>query len=409
MDRVVAEIFDLTRSMISRFGPRLPGSKACLDAAAFLRNEWKTACDTASLQHFQQTPGSFYTLPAIIVGSYAAGSILFFLQGKFLFAAFFVYSFGMLFFIHQFLFLGTFFDRFFPKRPGCNVWGTIEPKGEARQTVILGGHHDSTLNCRFLEKHQEWYAFRLILPIAFFTAATAVSAILAIRHLAGPGPLGSPFARISCIGIGIGFLFVLPLLRYNGATGTPGAGDNLMSSILCARIPETISRIHGPLEHTRLIVLSTDGEENGQRGSRIFARHILSHEHTPKVYAVTIDCIYKKSDLAFVKRERNGTVAMSRSLLEKAERLSRENRYGIRTRSIPPGGGGTDAAQFQRAGIESLSIIGISTHLIRKGIVYHTSRDIVENIEPKAVAAVLDFTARFAISLDSEITHSERE
>ena len=292
MDRVVSEIFDLTRNMIRRFGPRLPGSQACLDAAAFLRNTWKTICDTMSLQHFQQTPGSFYSLPAIIVGSYIAGSLLFFLQGKFLLPSFVVYLMGMIFFIHQFLFLGTFFDRFFPKRPGCNVWGVIEPEGEARQTVILGGHHDSTLSCRFLEKHQEWYAFRLILPIAFFTGATAVSAILAIRHTADPGI--SPFARASCIGIGIGFLFVLPLLRYNGTTGTPGAGDNLMASILCAKIPEYLAHIHEPLKHTRLIVLSTDGEENGQRGSRIFARHVLSHEHTPKVYAVTIDSIYPR-------------------------------------------------------------------------------------------------------------------
>jgi len=69
---------------------------------------------------------------------------------------------------------------------------------------------------------------------------------------------------------------------------------------------------------------------------------------------------------------------------------------------IPFGGGGTDAAAFATAGIKATSIIGMPTSFISKGHLYHTSKDIVENIEPAAVKAVLELAVGYIRHVDKQ-------
>jgi aminopeptidase YwaD len=45
----------------------------------------------------------------------------------------------------------------------------------------------------------------------------------------------------------------------------------------------------------------------------------------------------------------------------------------------------------------------LSTGLIRTGLHYHTSSDLVENIEPQAVEAVLQIAIRFILEKEKEI------
>lgn len=399
--KYVAEIINLTASIIDQLGPRIPGSDACIKAASYLKEEFKKVCDYAYLHQYDQYPGSFYNITNIIVITYLLASIFYFFQGIYIHLASFVYSIGLFYFIHQFVFLGTFFDRFFKKAPGYNVIGILEPQNKVRQQIIICGHHDSTHICNFLEKNQSFYSFRLITPMLFFCYANITSVITSAHKIAG---IQSPqFYKISSYIICLGFLFILPLLKYHNKEGTPGAGDNLISSIMCAKIAKYIQHTHGRLKNTRLILLSTDGEEIGQKGSRAFVNHFKKEIKQVKTYIFNFDSIYKKEDLALLKSERNGTIKLSDSLLEEAKSLSEKFGYTIKIKNIPFGGGGTDAGQFARVGIETLSLIGISTDLIRKDIYYHTSNDIVKNIEVKALETVFNISVQFILNKDNAI------
>jgi len=397
----VAEILNVTGSLIDQVGPRLPGSEACIQAAKCLKKEFGKVCGKVYLNPFDQYPGAFYYIPTLLVIIYSAGSVLYFFQGICVHCASLIYIFGLFFFIHQFVFLGSFFDRFFRKAPGCNVIGIQKPQSEVKQQVIICGHHDSTRVCNFLEKRQSLYAFRIIIPVLFLCYAAVASAVASVHVLAGAPFHG--FYIVSIFIICFGFLFILPLLSFYAREGTPGAGDNLVSSVMCAGIAKYIRETKGALRNTRLILLSTDGEEIGQKGSQAFLSHFKGEIEAIKTYVLSIDSIYKEKDLAFLETERNGTVKMPGSLLTEARSLSEKLGYSIKTRKIPVGGGGTDAGQFARKGIETLSLIGISTKLIRKDICYHTSRDVVGNIEPEALEKAFDLLAQFILDKDNAV------
>ncbi len=337
--KYVDEIINLTGSIIDRLGPRIPGTDSCIKAAEHIKNEFEKNCDYAYLHRYDQYPGSFYHILDIIVISYSLASILYFFQGVYIHWASFIYSIGLFYFIHQFIFLGTFFDRFFRRAAGYNVIGILEPQCKARQQIIICGHHDSTHICNFLERNQSLYSFRLIIPMLFFCYANITSLITSAQKIAGiPSPR---FYKISFFIIGMGFLFLLPLLKFYHKEGTPGAGNNLISSIMCAQIAKYIREGQGALKNTRLILLSTDGEEIGQKGSRIFIDHFKKEIERIKTYVFNIDSIYRKEDLALLKTDRNGTIKLSDTLLAETKSLSDHLSYKIKIKNVPLGGGGT--------------------------------------------------------------------
>ena len=134
----------------------------------------------------------------------------------------------------------------------------------------------------------------------------------------------SLFFTISVYIIYGGFIFIIPLYFYHSKDGTPGAGDNLLSSVMCIKIPEIIKQINGPLKNTRLVLLSTDGEEIGQKGSQAFIKHYKNEIKKFKTYVFNMDSIYKSEDLAFLKSELNGTIKLSKSLLKEVKTLSKK-------------------------------------------------------------------------------------
>ncbi len=405
LNKPISEIINLTQEIISKYGPRIPGSEACMNTARYLEKEYKKVCDKTYLHEYSQYPGAFYNITKIIVLTYIFASILYLFQGELIYFSSVIYLFGMFYLINQFVFLGNYFDRFFKKATGYNVVGIVEPSHEVKQQVIISGHHDSTYVCNFLERNQRYYSFRLIIPILFFIFATIASILSAIFKILGLQL--SLFPTISTYIIFGGFLFIIPLYFYHSKSGTPGAGDNLLSSVMCVKIPDIIKERYGSLKNTRLVLLSTDGEEIGQKGSRAFVNDYINEMTKIKTYVFNVDSIYKEEDLAFLKSEINGTIKLSEALIKELETLTNDLGFSIKAKKLPLGGGGTDAGQFAKMGIDTISLIGISTALIRKDIYYHTSNDVIENIDPQAVDNALQTVVEFVIKKDKGINNEK--
>ena len=283
-------------------------------------------------------------------------------------------------------------------KKGHNVVGKVEPGGEVKRQIILCGHHDSARVCNFLEKNQKLYAFRLILPVIFYSALI-IFTVLFILFDASALQWKEFIISAKIISFA-GYFFILPMFFYHSRKVSFGAGDNLICSVMSAKIPEIIKNAHGQLKHTRIIFLSTDGEEIGQKGAQAYIRKHKNELKDTKTYVFNMDSIYTVQDLALLKTEINGTKKLNMRLIEETSELSEKIGHRIKTKPIPFIGGGTDAGQFARAGIDAVSLIGISTDLVRKNLTNHTSKDTLEYIDPEAIEIALNMAINFIIEKD---------
>ena len=397
------DILDRTRTLIEKCRPRLSGSPGCGLAARELRDALAKSCDQAFIEEYIQHPDSFFLMTRVLAAAYILAGFFFFLGGAALYVSAAVFTLGTVYIVDEFVFLGRFFDPLFQKKPGSNAVGILEPAADVRQQIVLVGHHDSTPVCRFLEKHGWAYAFRLVLPMVFHMTAN-IGAILTAAGL-WSGSAGDGVRMAFRIMIVAGSLFIIPIFRYYGRAASPGASDNLVSSLILVKLAELfkVGEI-GALNHTQVIFLSVDGEENGQRGSSEYAGKHKNELLGEKTFVFNMDTLSRLKDLAFLKIDGNGFTRLSSRLTDDCVRIAAELGYAVKAIRIPLGGGGTDAGRFARVGIESASLIGISTRLIRKDIDYHTSRDIVDNIEPAAVEAGLNIAANFILEKDRAAT-----
>jgi aminopeptidase YwaD len=396
----VGDILERTRALIDKCHPRLPGTPGCLRAARELRDELAKSCDRAHFEEYVQHPDSFLGMNRVLAADYLVAGGLFFLGGWGIIASALVFTLGTAYFINQFAFLGRLFDPLFKKKPGANVVGIMDPAEGAKRQIILCAHHDSTPVCNFIEKHQWAYAFRVIFPIVFHAIAN-VGAIIASAGLLS-GATGDGVHLALKILIVAGCLFIVPLFWYYSRDASPGASDNLVSSLMLVKLAELMKAGVLPApKNTRIVFLSADGEENGQRGSYEYAHKHKAELRSLPTSVFNLDTLSRLQDLAFLKTDTNGIRKLSGPLTEECVKIAAGLGYSVKAIRFPFGGGGTDAGQFAKIGIEAASLIGISTHMIRKDIDYHTSRDTVGNIEPAAVEAGLNIAANLILKAGS--------
>jgi aminopeptidase YwaD len=200
-----------------------------------------------------------------------------------------------------------------------------------------------------------------------------------------------------------GLVFVAPLYGIIARTPSPGAGDNLIASAIAVRVAAHFAarRQRGePLRHTRLVLLSTDGEEAGQRGAIAYAERHRDDLLALPTSVLNVDSIYRQRDLAVVTHDRHGTQPLSPVMARECRDLAQAGGWRLAELKLPLGGGGTDAAAFARIGVAATTIVAVST-TPDGSQVYHTAADTVERIEPAAVAAVCDLAVRYVIQQDA--------
>lgn len=393
----------LTASMLDRHGPRIAGSRQCLNAADQIAEMLRIHCDKVSQERFELHPGSFWNVGKIMAISYLVSVLLMLAGGFFVYLALISAAFGLTYGIVLYVFNGTLFDGWFASAEGCNVSGIIEPAGEVKNQVILCGHHDSPYVLSFLLGRRKLARTRLVIAVLVYAAAVVVAVVAVIEEVSGIDPP----VPVEIVGAeaAFGLLFVGPLYSAITRLRSPGAGDNLNSTAMAitAAVHFGLSRKKGSaLKQTRLIVLSTDGGEIGMRGAADYVRRHEDELLAIPTYVFNMDSVYKLDDLTLVTKDRNGTTSLSKSMAQECSRIAADLGYSPALKPISPGGGSTDAAAFARIGVESTSVIGTSASGIGKKTVYHTLQDTVEQIEHKAVEATLDIAINYVMLKDQE-------
>ena len=404
---MVNSCLELTQMILKDHRFRIAGTDGCREAADKIAEVFGKFCDRVEEEPFILYPKALWYVGRVIALIYLVSAVIDIMGNSFIYIGSILCFIGMFYGLIQYVFYGRLFDRLFKSAEGRNVTATLEPDKNVKVQIILVGHHDSPYIFSFLERFQSIAFIRFLFGMLSYIWLTAYSCWLSIHHLISGNP-----ESLSGVGLWItvfGLFFAFQLFFMMSRKPSPGAGDNLNSVSMLVTIADyfQMQKHHNsPLSQTRLIFLSTDGEEIGQRGAIAYVEKHGVNLHQIPTFVLNIDSIFNVRDLTIFTRDRNSTCKLSSTMTFDLSQLAGEQGMSIKCKSIPFGGGGTDAAAFAVEGIQAASIVGVPSGIISKGHLYHTSQDIVENIKPDAVESVLQLAIRYIKKIDNQETVS---
>lgn len=385
------EVFINTQQLIDDFGPRLAGTKEDLDASDRLYDIMSDTFDEAHQESFYVYKGAFLGWIRLLVASYIIALGLIWM--RWFMIAFVILLLSLLVLIIQFFLYLPLLDRFYPKKEARNVYGIVEPKGEVKKQIIISGHHDSARIFNFFIHQPKLYNFRTtgsIVVVIIALLSTIILSIFRNQHWL--------YLSLS-IGLSILLLLVGQMWFFASKKGTPGAGDNLVAVFNAIAIGKYFKQ--HPLNHTRLIIVSFDAEEEGLRGARDFAK---KHAHEMKKIPTILlnqDCLYDESELFLLTSDLNDFVDLDMDLATHVSHHAKELGIHLPLKPLAFLTGGTDAAELQKIGVPSLSIIGMLWSNSHRNLSYHTPFDTLDKVSPDVVKDVLNIFITY-------ITHQEQ-
>jgi len=374
----------LITDFIDRFGGRLAGSEAEKNAQLYLRQLLDEFCDHTDLHTFDKPiRAKFHGLKWI--------SLLY--LGALVLALYHTLFSIILGLLTAFLFWGNFVSfrailkPFYPNITSWNITGTIEPKGEVKQTIAIAGHMDSTREFIWWYRFKQQGIYLNIIGGVLFLTFTLVP-LLGLLFCGTSGVTGWVYY------LWLFYAVLSPtILSYtfiHGKNVVPGAQDNL-SGIVTAFY--TVKAFSGKnrLQHTRLKMISFGSEETGLCGSEAYVEAHLKQLQQENLHLVNLDGIMNLKELQVLTNERMAGVRYTESLISELE--ASFNAKSISFRKNVLNIGGTDGAFFVRNGISATTILGLPTD--RLDPTYHTRLDIPEYIEEQAMESVKEVLIDF--------------
>lgn len=366
-----------------------------------LKRELDTFCDKTEIEDFSVHPGAFLGWIRILVLFYTAGIVLLWF-GQPLPAAILATA-GMVIMSLQFFLYIKLIDPFYPAKKGKNVIGILEPENEATQQIIISGHHDSARIFNFFIHQPSWYPIRVmggIGSVVLLMVSAWISALLQMGSRTLPGWFNIIYWVLTAL-----LALVLQLWFFASNKGTPGAGDNLIASAAAVETGRYFADLRKQgkgLKNTRLILASWDAEEAGLRGARAYATAHKKDFAAIPTWNFNVDCPYSADSLFFLTSDINGSVKLSESMAGECRDICIDLGFAAEIKPIEFLTGGTDAAELAKKGVQATTLMGMPWENSSRALVYHTPEDTPENIEEKAIEAVLLIARRFVEKKDSE-------
>ncbi|MBM3166531.1 MAG: Zn-dependent exopeptidase M28 [Chloroflexi bacterium] len=403
----VQHVFNLTDEIVERYPNRLTGTRACLETAMRLKEEFSRNCDHTSvdIEEFTCRPKSFLKyIPVIVIIGIICSFLLLF---RYPVPALIGFALVIFAFYGQFVRYWHLLDPLFPKARGYNIHGRIEPEGRVKQQVILSAHHDAAYVFQLIAHMPRFYSTFMQAGILFLVVGFLVSLIwTALMLFNVPPPAWAhpsiPLALVICS------ILVLPLAFFTTGQVSPGAGDNMIAVAITNEVARLFQDARkagtNALQHTRLMVVSFDAEEAGLRGARAFCKKHKEELLSTKTYVFNIDTLYKVKDINFFAHDLNTTVKLSRQVAQDCADIAHALGYPAVVSGMPFGGGSTDAAAFGEIGVEATNMAAMSFDVsaFGKDMVYHTKNDLTKYIEPEVVEAALKIARNYILKKDAQ-------
>jgi len=385
-------MLNLIKEIIATVGPRPAGTPAETNAQHLLISKYKQYTnDTEFLPFDEYLDARFGKLKYYVIfffislGLYwvlpAAGAALAFINGLVLL-----------------LDMGMYRDILtnVPGKKGTssNATATLAPKGPVKTTILLGAHIDSTPEFTW------WYKYGqagVVLTVVAMLLIVLLGIFLVV-HVLHPTSadlyIWAAFALLSPSTIVVWTML--------GTEVVQGAQDNLSGIAIGFEVFKTLSDKNemgkSVLQNTRLRLVSFGSEEKGLLGSRAYAKLKKDSLKQENAYLINIDNVRVADELAIITKEIlsgvNHSPVLIKALQESFTDLNIPYKMGV----VPIGG--SDAMSLSKAGIPSITLIGMDTK--KHDYTYHTRHDIPDNIEPLALEHLRDVVLNLVRKWDAK-------
>ncbi len=387
--KIQKEVFERVDRLIKHHGPRLAGTKASLECADELHAEIETFADQTKKDDFDVYQGAFLGWIRILVFCYVMG--VGFLWVNLPVVALLLSIFSILVLTLQFFLYLPLLDTFYPKKTARNVFGIIDPKQEVKQQIIISGHHDSAHVFNFFIHQPKLYNLRTTGSIFFVILMTLISTLQILIHI-------DWFSLSTNLLLSLGACLVGQMWFFQSKKAAPGAGDNLIASSIAISLGKHFKELRDEgqgLEHTRLIIMSFDAEEEGLRGARAFAKKHHDHFKKTKTYLLNMDCLYDEKELFFLTSDLNDFVPLDEKLAHELVQHAHTLGIHVKTQRQAFLTGGTDAAELAKKGVHATTLIGMPWTNSSRSHVYHTPNDTLDHVHPQVVQDALQIYEHF--------------
>jgi hypothetical protein len=275
-----------------------------------------------------------------------------------------------------------------PKGQSQNVYGVIEPAGEATQDVLLVGHLD-THRTPLTHRSRAGLAFYGLMLKLGFVSLLLIPLLYLIGALSSWGWVW-PVSLVPGAFVLVVF-FVTVHVDFTGFS--PGASDNASGTGLALALAE---RAHQqPLQRARLWAVAVGCEEVGMFGSTAFyKRHAAEF---PNAYVITLDNLGIAGPAWILHEGLNIQLHSHPELVALAERVASESpELGAFPQKWDVAY--TDSAAAIKAGLKTITLLGATRE--KKLPYWHVHEDTIDKLLPDVLANTAEFTWRMVRAID---------
>ena len=383
----------------TEIGPRESGTEQEILAGNKIESELKKFCDETQQEPYTSSPHAF-------LGGIRYGAMIVLIAGAFfwisllgdlnvislnpifdlillLLAIVFIFV-TISYFILEVMKYHETFDFLFPKRESNNIIGTINPKNEAKNTVIFSAHHDSAF-----EFNTFYYLKRfgqIIINIGYLGVAIILIGIL-LKLIFFLLSIDQP---ILFLVFGIIFICFLPIILvyvfFHNYKPVLGAFDNLSGVAILLGIAKFLSENKQNNEifpkFTTVHFISFAGEEAGLRGAKRYVKAHYDELVSNQTTVVNMDSIAKKDFIVIHNKESGIGVKHDPIVFEPLLDIAENLNLNAKLLTLPFGA--TDGAVFSKKNIPTASIGGLN---LKEELApyYHTRNDTPAVVEKEAL------------------------
>lgn len=389
---------------------RDPGSvgekMACEYMADYLKND--CGCERSDVESFKENPNAFFGWIYFTITFVLAGMVLFFFMPI---VGAVITALGFVILFVQFGLYKKLVDKFFPEKTGHSVTAIKKCTGEVKGRVFFNGHPDAVWNWPVNNKFGGTaHVAHLVTSVVSGLIVLGLNIAAAVKTgcrpvtdytIAGYTSLYTPVL----FWMGIAILVMVPCLvgmyfMWDENTITDGANDNLTGCYMGIAILKAMKEQGIELEHTEVGVIISGSEEAGLRGAMAWCdAHKGEFDDVP-TWIYSYDTIHESRFLGVNYRDLNGTVKSDKEVSDSFANAA--NELGIKCTKtwVPPFGGATDNAAFNKAGFRSTGITALDHNLQDY---YHTMRDTADNLNPECLADCYAISVRCLENFDRDI------
>lgn len=389
---------------------RDPGSvgekMACEYMADYLKND--CGCERSDVESFKENPNAFFGWIYFTITFVLAGMVLFFFMPI---VGAVITALGFVILFVQFGLYKKLVDKFFPEKTGHSVTAIKKCTGEVKGRVFFNGHPDAVWNWPVNNKFGGTaHVAHLVTSVVSGLIGLGLNIAAAVKTgcrpvtdytIAGYTSLYTPVL----FWMGIAILVMVPCLvgmyfMWDENTITDGANDNLTGCYMGIAILKAMKDQGIELEHTEVGVIISGSEEAGLRGAMAWCEAHKGEFDDVPTWIYSYDTIHESRFLGVNYRDLNGTVKSDKEVSDSF--VNAANELGIKCTKtwVPPFGGATDNAAFNKAGFRSTGITALDHNLQDY---YHTMRDTADNLNPECLADCYAISVRCLENFDRDI------